>query len=45
LVELGYSLSCEEHGASDLGRFAARAEQAGFGYASISTTSIRGSAR
>ncbi|RZU51902.1 G6PDH family F420-dependent oxidoreductase [Krasilnikovia cinnamomea] len=36
LVELGYSLSCEEHGASDLVRFAARAEQAGFGYASIS---------
>jgi coenzyme F420-dependent glucose-6-phosphate dehydrogenase len=36
VVELGYSLSCEEHGASDLVRFAARAEQAGFGYASIS---------
>ena len=35
-LRLGYSLSCEEHRAEDLVRFAQRAEQAGFEYASIS---------
>jgi coenzyme F420-dependent glucose-6-phosphate dehydrogenase len=35
-VELGYSLSTEEHRPEDLVRFACRAEQAGFKYASIS---------
>src|SRR4051812_33312733 len=36
MVELGYSLSCEEHPANDLVHYAHRAEQAGFRYASIS---------
>ncbi|MGY1726712.1 hypothetical protein ACI79J_07045 [Geodermatophilus sp. SYSU D01062] len=36
MAELGYPPSCEEHGASDLVRFAAGAEQVGLGYASIS---------
>jgi coenzyme F420-dependent glucose-6-phosphate dehydrogenase len=35
-VQLGYSLSTEEHGAPDLVRFAQRAEEVGFTYASIS---------
>jgi len=35
-VELGYSLSSEEHSPNDLVRFAQRAEQAGFGFALIS---------
>jgi coenzyme F420-dependent glucose-6-phosphate dehydrogenase len=35
-VHLGYSLSCEEHRPADLVRFAVRAEEAGFEYASIS---------
>jgi coenzyme F420-dependent glucose-6-phosphate dehydrogenase len=35
-VTLGYSLSTEEHGAPDLVRFARRAEEVGFAYASIS---------
>src|SRR5436305_13008673 len=35
-VELGYSLSCEEHRPEDLVRFARRAEEAGFSYASSS---------
>jgi coenzyme F420-dependent glucose-6-phosphate dehydrogenase len=35
-VQLGYSLSTEEHAAPDLVRFAQRAEAAGFRYASIS---------
>jgi G6PDH family F420-dependent oxidoreductase len=35
-VRLGYSLSCEEHRPSDLVRFARRAEEVGFAYASIS---------
>lgn len=36
MVQIGYALSSEEHEAGDLVRFAARAEQAGFGYAMIS---------
>src|SRR2546425_3414503 len=36
MLDLGYSLSSEEHGPSDLVRFAYRAEQAGFSFASIS---------
>ena len=36
MVEIGYALSSEEHEATDLVRFAARAEQAGFSYAMIS---------
>src|SRR5262249_44714617 len=35
-LELGYSLSSEEHSANDLVRFAQRAEQAGFSFALIS---------
>jgi len=35
-VSVGYSLSCEEHRPDDLVRFARRAEEAGFAYASIS---------
>jgi len=35
-LELGYSLSSEEHSAWDLVRFAKRAEQAGFTFALIS---------
>jgi G6PDH family F420-dependent oxidoreductase len=35
VVEVGYQLSSEEHEATDLVRFAARAEQAGFDYAMI----------
>ena len=35
-VCVGYSLSCEEHRPEDLVRYAQRAEQAGFRYASIS---------
>src|SRR3954453_13427662 len=35
-VHLGYSLSSEEHAAPDLVRFARRAEEVGFEYASIS---------
>jgi G6PDH family F420-dependent oxidoreductase len=35
-VRLGYSLSTEEHRPEDLVRFACRAEEAGFAYASIS---------
>src|SRR5206468_10647046 len=36
MLELGYSLSSEEHSAGDLVRFAQRAEHAGFSFASIS---------
>jgi G6PDH family F420-dependent oxidoreductase len=36
MLELGYSLSSEEHPPSDLVRFAQRAEQAGFSFALIS---------
>jgi len=36
MVEIGYALSSEEHPAADLVRFAARAEEVGFGYAMIS---------
>src|SRR5262245_2106997 len=36
MLELGYSLSSEEHSPSDLVRFAQRAEQAGFSFALIS---------
>ncbi|CAN5592234.1 LLM class F420-dependent oxidoreductase [soil metagenome] len=36
MVELGYKISSEEHGANDLVRYAARAEQAGFSFAAIS---------
>lgn len=36
MVELGYALSSEEHGPNDLVEHAARAEQAGFDFASIS---------
>ncbi len=36
MVELGYSLSSEEHGPNDLVRYAQRAEQAGFTFALIS---------
>ena len=35
-TRIGYSLSCEEHRPSDLVRFARRAEESGFDYASIS---------
>ncbi len=36
MPELGYSLSCEEHGPLELVRNAQRAEEAGFGFALIS---------
>jgi coenzyme F420-dependent glucose-6-phosphate dehydrogenase len=36
MTEIGYALSCEEHGPRDLVRFARRAEQAGFPFALIS---------
>jgi G6PDH family F420-dependent oxidoreductase len=36
MVELGYTLSSEEHEPNDLVDYAARAEDAGFGFASIS---------
>ena len=36
MLELGYSLSSEEHPPSDLVRFAKRAEHAGFSFALIS---------
>jgi G6PDH family F420-dependent oxidoreductase len=36
MVEIGYSLSCEEHAPKDLVRYAQRAEAAGFSYAMIS---------
>src|SRR2546421_6114499 len=36
MLELGYSLSSEEHPAANLVRFAQRAEQAGFSFALIS---------
>jgi coenzyme F420-dependent glucose-6-phosphate dehydrogenase len=36
MTELGYALSCEEHGPLDLVRNAARAEEAGFSFALIS---------
>ena len=36
MIEIGYKLSSEEFGPADLVRFAARAEQAGFGFALIS---------
>ncbi|GAA1756390.1 TIGR03557 family F420-dependent LLM class oxidoreductase [Luedemannella helvata] len=36
MVTIGYALSSEEHPASDLVRYAARAEDVGFGYAMIS---------
>src|SRR5919107_1566934 len=36
MLELGYSLSSEEHPPNDLVRFARRAEQAGFSFALIS---------
>jgi G6PDH family F420-dependent oxidoreductase len=35
-IQLGYALSSEEHGPSDLVRYAARAEEAGFTFALIS---------
>jgi coenzyme F420-dependent glucose-6-phosphate dehydrogenase len=36
MLEIGYSLSSEEHSSNDLVRFAQRAEQAGFSFALIS---------
>jgi G6PDH family F420-dependent oxidoreductase len=36
MATIGYSLSCEEHPAGDLVRYAQRAEAVGFAYASIS---------
>lgn len=36
MVEIGYKLSSEEHGPTDLVRYACRAEDAGFTFASIS---------
>jgi coenzyme F420-dependent glucose-6-phosphate dehydrogenase len=36
MVEIGYSLSCEEHPPSDLVRYAQQAEESGFTYAMIS---------
>ena len=36
MVEIGYKLSSEEHGPADLVRYARRAEEAGFTFASIS---------
>ena len=36
MIQLGYSLSCEEHRPNDLVRYAQRAEEAGFTYAMIS---------
>ncbi|CAN5231066.1 LLM class F420-dependent oxidoreductase [soil metagenome] len=36
MTKLGYALSCEEHEPDDLVRYAARAEDAGFGFAFIS---------
>src|SRR5215208_2661160 len=36
MPELGYALSCEEHGPTQLVRNAARAEQAGFSFALVS---------
>src|SRR5687767_5300531 len=36
MVEIGYSLSCEEHPPNDLVRYAQRAEEKGFTFALIS---------
>jgi G6PDH family F420-dependent oxidoreductase len=36
MIEIGYSLSCEEHAPNDLVRYAQRAEEVGFTYAMIS---------
>jgi coenzyme F420-dependent glucose-6-phosphate dehydrogenase len=36
MIELGYALSSEEHRPSDLVRYARRADEAGFSFASIS---------
>jgi coenzyme F420-dependent glucose-6-phosphate dehydrogenase len=36
MIEIGYSLSCEEHPPTDLVRYAQQAEDAGFAYAMIS---------
>jgi G6PDH family F420-dependent oxidoreductase len=36
MVELGYSISCEEHPPTDLVRYARQAEESGFAYAMIS---------
>jgi G6PDH family F420-dependent oxidoreductase len=36
MIEIGYSLSCEEHPPSDLVRYAQQAEDSGFAYAMIS---------
>lgn len=36
MIEIGYHLSSEEHGPKDLVRFARRAEEAGFSFATIS---------
>ena len=36
MVDIGYKLSSEEHGPRDLIRYARRAEEAGFTFASIS---------
>jgi coenzyme F420-dependent glucose-6-phosphate dehydrogenase len=36
MIEIGYSLSCEEHPPADLVRYAQQAEEAGFAYAMIS---------
>src|SRR5689334_13936289 len=49
MVELGYSLSSEEHGPNELVRLARQAEEVGFGFALISDhfhpwTSTQGSA-
>jgi coenzyme F420-dependent glucose-6-phosphate dehydrogenase len=35
-IQIGYTLSCEEHGPSELVEYAARAEEAGFSFAGIS---------
>ena len=36
MIEFGYKLSSEEHGPSDLVRYAQRAEDAGFTFGAIS---------
>jgi hypothetical protein len=38
MLELGYKLMSEEHGPADLVRNAARAEQAGFDFAAITSS-------
>jgi hypothetical protein len=45
MIEIGYKLSSEEFGPTDLVRYARRAEQAGFGFALISDHAARAGAK